>query len=92
MSQTKQILLAFLVPFLPAVGLALFKNYYFTHGCLPSAEIPERLVCSQISKFEIGCILLIVSLFFLSLILPPFITWRALQKSRNRLEMKTIIE
>jgi hypothetical protein len=88
MTSKKQILLAFLIPFLPAISLAVFKNYYFTHGCVPSAEIPGSLVCSQISKFEIGCILLIIILFIISVILPPFITSRTYQKTLNRLKMK----
>jgi hypothetical protein len=92
MSQTKQILLVFLIPFGLSVGLASFKNYYYTHGCVSSLEIPGKEICEQISIVEMICILLIIGLFFSSLILPPFMTWRTHQKKRNALKMKAIIE
>jgi hypothetical protein len=92
MNQTKQILLAFLIPFGMSVGLVFFKKYYFTHGCVSSPEMPGYITCDAVSIFEMVIISLIVGLFFTSLILPPFLTKRSYQSKRNSLKTSLIIE
>ena len=90
MSQTKQILLAFLIPFLPAVGLALSRDYFFRIGCFPSAELPGKIICDLPSTSFAMYALLIICLFILSLILPPFITWWALNSKRKKLKQNQL--
>jgi hypothetical protein len=92
MKQTKQILLAFLIPFLPAVGLALLRDYFFRIGCFPSDEFPGRTVCDTPSTSFAIYALLIIGLFILSLLLPPVISWWALNNKRKQLKQKPIIE
>jgi cbb3-type cytochrome oxidase subunit 3 len=87
MSQTKQILLAFLIPFLLAVALWLLRGQFFLIGCMPSPEFPGRVVCDTPSTALAMYGLLIIGLFVLSLILPPLITWWALNNKRKKIGM-----
>jgi hypothetical protein len=95
MKQTKQILAAFLIPFFLAAGSALLGEYIFPPVCTSSSEIQGEIVCFEFhneSLIETGYGLLILGLFFLSLILPPFLTRRTYQARRNKLEPASIFE
>ena len=96
MNQTKQIVLAFLIPFSLAVGLALFANYFFPHGgCLP-AEVRGEVVCfsyhdyPQTSFAEDAYTFLMIGLFLAALILPSFITRRTYQSKLGEINKKSI--
>jgi hypothetical protein len=95
MSQTKQILLAFLIPFILCISLAFLENYFFPK-CFYSAEIQRGTVCidnyEAFSLIEIAYGFLTIGLFLASLILPPFLTRRAYQSKLSKLKMKSIIE
>jgi hypothetical protein len=92
MSQTKQILLAFLIPFILAVSLTFLTNFLFVPQCPSETEVCFIISDESLSFTEVIYKFLIIGLFLTSLILPPFITKRAYQNKRNKLEMKSIIE
>jgi hypothetical protein len=92
MSQTKQILLAFLIPFILGVSLAFLGFYIFPLGCFTQTVIRGEIVCIGESWIEIVNTLLIWGLFVTSLILPPFLTKRAYQSKRSSLNTTSIIE
>jgi len=97
MSQTKKILFAFLTPFLMGVGLAFLGDYYFFPGCVYMFVIQGEMAClsypeNSTSLVETFYMFLVVGLFLTSLILPPFLTRRAYQNKRSKLEMKSIIQ
>jgi len=89
MKQTKQILLAFGIPFFLTVALAFLGDYVFPAVCTSSAVIEGREICFEYhdeSLLETGYGLLILGLFILALVLPSFVTMRAYQNRRNKLE------
>ncbi len=101
MSQTKQILLAFLIPFILAVVLESFGRYFFPACRSSYTEIDAIVFCLEyhsvplpvdVSLAEKGYALLILSLFICSLILPPFITLRAYQNKKSEFKSSLIIE
>lgn len=96
MSQTKQILLAFLIPFSLAVGLASLGDYFFPQSCM-TAEINGETVCFSYDErgwsFVEGMYtFLVIGLFLASLILPPFITRRAYQSKRSELKATSVFK
>lgn len=94
MKQTKQILLAFLIPFSLAVALVVLEDYFFPK-CFWT-EIQEETVCIEkfgtFSLFGIAYGLLGIGSFLTSLFLPSFITGRAYKNRKNQLSAKLIIE
>jgi hypothetical protein len=96
MNQTKQILLAFLIPFAFGVGLAFLGDSFF-YPCTTSVEMNGEIICFTYPEYstslaETFYMFLVIGLFLTSLILPPFLTRRAYQNKRSRLEMKSITE
>ena len=91
MKLTKQILIAFLLPFCSAVGLFLLRDRIFLIGCMPSPEVPGRIICDTPHIGFAIYALVIIGLFILSLLLPPFVSWRALHKKRKILKRNPII-
>lgn len=100
MSDTKQILLAFFIPLILAVSLALVGHFlFFPSDCSSTIEINPQEVCFGylfddpdpfLAQKEYAAVIL--GLFVLSLTLPSFITMRAYQSRRNQLKTKSIIE
>ncbi len=95
MSDKKQILLAFFIPLILAIGLLFLRIFVFYD---PSLEF--RAKAQSISFCEFCAIpleyeilnLLIVAIFILALILPSFVMMRTYQGRRNKLESPSIIE
>ncbi len=96
MSLTKQILLAFSIPFILAVGLAFLGDYFFFPGCVSTFVIYGEMFCSSYSDrtsfYALFYVILVIGLFLASLILPPFLSRRVYQSRRNKLESGSIIK
>jgi len=97
MSQTKQILLAFFIPLLLAIGLLFLRIFVFYDSYDSWIACPNGGVCyapyeeySIPKQLEI-IVLLIVGLFILALILPSFVMMRTYQGRRNKLESPSIL-
>ena len=98
MKQTKQILLAFFIPLFLAIGLLIAKIYILQNLRNASFQSIDkaRIIgfcesCYVPLEFDIPS-LLILALFALSFILPPFVMMRTYQGRRNKLESPTIFE
>ncbi|HVE58124.1 MAG TPA: hypothetical protein VNB22_14930 [Pyrinomonadaceae bacterium] len=94
MSQTKQILAAFLIPFILAAVLTLLYSYIFLVGC-SDASVKNEVCFSYAdagswTEFVYGC--LIIVLFVLSITLPPLLTRRTYQTKKAEIELNSIIE
>jgi hypothetical protein len=91
MSQTRQILLAFLLPFILGVSSAFLGDRFFFLGCPYGFLIHGEMACSSsgdsTSLTAQLYVFLIVGLFLASLILPPFLTRRVYQSKRNNIEI-----
>ena len=95
MSDKKQILLAFFIPFFLAVGLKLFGQFFLEPECLGYIDNFGKKVCVEYHDSftaEGEYKLLILGLFVLSLIMPSFVMMRTYQSRRNQLKTKSIIE
>ena len=97
MSDKKQILLAFLIPFILAVGLMVLRIFVFydpydSWRCLSGGLCAPPYEEYSISKQLEIIGLLIVGLFILALFLPSFVMTRTYQNRKNKLESKSVIE
>jgi len=96
MNQTKQIVLAFLIPFSLAVGLVALRDYFFPLSSCLTTEVRGEEGCFSYhysSSFtEDAYKFLIISLFLASLILPAFITRQAYQSKLGEINSKTIFK
>jgi hypothetical protein len=96
MSNKKQILHAFFIPFFLAVGLLVLRIFVFYDQCDPWLSNKGIFQCG-LSDYEIPLQLRIIQLsipglFVLSFILPSFVMMRMYQNRRNKLESGSIIE
>src|SRR5215218_7733277 len=102
MSQTKKILLSFLIPLILAIVLEFLGSYFFPTCHSSYTKIDGIVFCLEyhsvplpvdVSFAEKGYALLILSLFICSLILPSFITLRVYQNKESQLiKPSSIIE
>lgn len=93
MSQTKQSLLAFLIPFSMAVCLQYLRVYVFYDPCDSQGDAISFGVydCAQLIQSQIIS-LFAVALLILSFVLPFFVSMRTHQNQRDKSELKLNIE
>jgi len=95
MSNTKQILIAFLIPLLLAISWAILGFLVFPSRCSSTIEVHGKEVCFEYHEKFLGdeeFALMFLGLIVLSFILPPFVIMRTYQSRRNQLKTKSIIE
>jgi hypothetical protein len=95
MKQTKQILLAFLIPLFLAVGLLVARIYIFYGSNIfdTDAGAVFALYEGYGAPLEAEILgLLIWGMFILSFILPSFVMMRTYQSRKNKLEAASIFE
>lgn len=97
MTSYKKLLIIFLIPFTLAINLMWIGDYFFQINCTSYTEINGDSVCFEFhdksALIRTGFRLLIGGLFFLSVVLPPLITWREYQnqKASRKLKSKVLI-
>ncbi|HEY8559836.1 MAG TPA: hypothetical protein VIL74_05490 [Pyrinomonadaceae bacterium] len=95
MSQTKQILLAFLIPLVLAIGLLFLRFLVFYDPydpwIRPANVAPPHEEYVLPEQLEIIGLLIVGSLI-LSFVLPPFVMMRMYQSRKFQLKSKSITE
>ena len=89
MTDKKQILIAFLIPFILAVSLSFLGDYILPDGCTSTFELKGKTVCLEYHDetwIETFYGLFILGLFILSLFLPLILFGRAYQRKKVETE------